>query len=139
MKATAFDTLEYFNGLKTSGMDDAQAHAITRETSKAIDQMIDSKELSTKKDLKECEYLVKAYLKDLEMKLKKFIITTVISATAVLSAIPILIPHFSYQPTPHVVRHRSPKSMPEVSTYPENTPTSSTLGLYETPGFHLSP
>ena len=121
MKATAFDTLEYFNGLKISGMDDAQAHAITKETAKAIDQMIDSKELSTKKDLKESEYLVKAYLKDLEMKLKKFIVTTVITATAVLSAIPVLIPHFQYRSAPHVVRHRVKQSNPEVSSYQEST------------------
>ena len=122
MKATAFDTLEYFNGLKTSGMDDAQAHAITRETAKAIDQMIDSKELTTKKDLKEYEFIVKSYLKDLEMKLKKFIITTVITATAVLSAIPVLIPHLQYLQTPaHVVRHRVRQSRPEGSSYQEST------------------
>lgn len=46
-----FDTLEYMDELKRSGMKQEVAEAITKATSKALNQMMDTKELTTKKDL----------------------------------------------------------------------------------------
>jgi hypothetical protein len=52
MRATpTFDTLEYMNELKRSGMKQEEAEAITNANTKAFNQMIDTKELSTKTDL----------------------------------------------------------------------------------------
>lgn len=50
-----FDTLEYMDELKRSGMKQEEAEAITKATSKAFNQMMETKEVSTKLDLKELE------------------------------------------------------------------------------------
>ena len=50
-----FDTLEYMDELKRSGMKHEEAEAITKATSKAFNQMMETKEVSTKLDLKELE------------------------------------------------------------------------------------
>ena len=50
-----FDTLEYMDELKNAGMEQGLAEAITKANAKAFNQMIDMKELVTKKDLKEME------------------------------------------------------------------------------------
>lgn len=57
-----FDTLEYMDELKRSGMKQEVAEAITKATSKALNQMMDTKELTTKKDLN-----------DMKVELVKFI------------------------------------------------------------------
>lgn len=66
-----FDTLEYMDLLKKSGMKQIEAEAITKATSKALNQMMDTKDISTKKDLKELEVCLKKDLKALEVSLKK--------------------------------------------------------------------
>lgn len=49
--AITFDTMQYMTELKESGMKQEEAEAITRATSKALGQMIESKEVATKSDL----------------------------------------------------------------------------------------
>lgn len=49
--AVTFDTLEYMDELKRSGMKQVEAEAITKATAKAFTQMMETKELATKKDL----------------------------------------------------------------------------------------
>lgn len=46
-----FDTLEYVESLKKSGIKQEQAEAITRATSKAFIQLIEASDLATKNDL----------------------------------------------------------------------------------------
>lgn len=46
-----FDTMEYMEELKLSGMNPIEAEAITKATSKAFNQMMVIKELCTKNDL----------------------------------------------------------------------------------------
>jgi len=48
-----FDTLEYMDELKRSGMKAEEAEAITKATAKALNQIAETKELATKKDLQE--------------------------------------------------------------------------------------
>ena len=66
-----FDTLEYLNDLKESGMRQEEAEAITRATSKAFSQLIEIKQLTTKHDLKELEIGVKKEIKELEIATTK--------------------------------------------------------------------
>jgi DNA-binding protein len=49
--SVVFDTLEYMDELKKSGMHQEHAEAITKATAKAFTQMVDAKELSNKKDI----------------------------------------------------------------------------------------
>jgi len=48
-----FDTLEYMDELKKSGMKQEVAEAITKATSKALNQMMETKEIATKNDIQE--------------------------------------------------------------------------------------
>jgi hypothetical protein len=71
-----FDTLEYMDELKRSGMKHEEAEAITKATSKAFNQMMETKELSTKADL----------LK-LKNELEHFIVKMVGTSIAVLGGL----------------------------------------------------
>lgn len=51
--AITFDTLEYMDELKRSGMRQEEAEAITKATAKALNQLVETKELATKSDLQE--------------------------------------------------------------------------------------
>jgi uncharacterized protein YegJ (DUF2314 family) len=62
--SVTFDTLEFMDELKNSGMDQAQAEAVTKATAKAFTQMMETKELATKKDLKELEVSLKSDIKE---------------------------------------------------------------------------
>ena len=62
--AATFDTLEYMDELKRSGMDQEQAEAITKATQKALNQLVDAKELSTKKDIQEVKIDLMKYISD---------------------------------------------------------------------------
>lgn len=73
MRATMFDTLEYMDELKRSGMKPTEAAAITKATSKAFYQMLETKEFTTKADLKHLELLVKKELDDSKLELTKCI------------------------------------------------------------------
>lgn len=55
-----FDTLEYSNELKRSGIPEQQAEAITKATSNALQQVLDSEHLATKKDIQEIKSLIHA-------------------------------------------------------------------------------
>lgn len=57
-----FDTLDFMDELKRSGMKQEEAEAITKATAKALNQMVETKELATKKDLQ-----------DIKVELIKFI------------------------------------------------------------------
>jgi hypothetical protein len=65
----AFDTLEYMDELKRSGMDQEQAEAITKATAKALSQAIDSGGIATQQDI----FSLKDDIKNLEVKIKDFI------------------------------------------------------------------
>ncbi len=53
-----FDTLSYSNELKKNGFTDKQADAITKATSIAFNQIINSENLATKKDILELKDLI---------------------------------------------------------------------------------
>ncbi len=56
-----FDTLEYMEDLMKSGIAKEQAEAITKANVKAFNQMIEVKELATKKDIRDLQsYITKA-------------------------------------------------------------------------------
>lgn len=72
MRSTiTFDTLEYSEELKKSGMEPETAEALTKATARAFNQMMETKDLTTTHDLIE-----------LEKRLQLFIIK---SLTALLS------------------------------------------------------
>lgn len=71
-----FDTLEYMDELKRSGMKQEEAEAITKATAKAFTQMMETKELATKKDIL-----------DLEMKLQAFIVKAITTSIVILGGI----------------------------------------------------
>jgi hypothetical protein len=56
--SVSFDTLEFLEDLKRSGIPELQAEAITRATAKALNQFLDSKEIATKKDINELKELI---------------------------------------------------------------------------------
>jgi len=62
-----FDTLEYIDELRKSGMDESEAEAITRATARALVQTIEIKELATKRDILE----IKNQIKEFEIVTKK--------------------------------------------------------------------
>ena len=65
MRSTiTFDTLEYSEELKKSGMKPETAEAITKATQKALNQLVDVKELSTKKDIQEVKIDLMKYISD---------------------------------------------------------------------------
>lgn len=77
MRATiTFDTLEYMDELKRSGMRQEEAEAITKATAKAFNQMLEAKEVVTKKDLQ-----------DMKMELQAFIVRAVTTAIILLGSL----------------------------------------------------
>lgn len=72
----SFDTLEYMDELKRGGINQSEAEAITKATSKAFTQMMIMKELCTKKDLS-----------DLKTDLQAFIVKAVTSTIFILGSI----------------------------------------------------
>lgn len=77
-----FDTLEYMDELKKSGMKQEEAEAITKATAKAFTQLMDTKELVTRKDLTH-----------LKIQLQSFIVKAVSTVIVILSGIQTLL-HF---------------------------------------------
>jgi len=67
--AIPFDTLLYMEELRDSGMDVKQAEAITKANAKALNEMLELRELATKKDIKEIEVKIR----EQELKLTKLI------------------------------------------------------------------
>jgi hypothetical protein len=55
MRSITFDTLEFMDGIKESGLSAEQAEAITKATSKAITQIMSTNELATKDDIHKLE------------------------------------------------------------------------------------
>jgi hypothetical protein len=83
MKSTiTFDTLQFTNELKESGMRQEEAEAITKATQRAFVQMIEVKEIATKSDIKE-----------LEMRLQSFIIKSITTTVILLGGLQTLL-HF---------------------------------------------
>jgi hypothetical protein len=72
----SFDTLEYMDELKRGGLNQPEAEAITKATSKAFTQMMLTKELCTKKDLT-----------DLRTDLQGFIVKAITSTIFILGSI----------------------------------------------------
>lgn len=66
-----FDTLEYMEELRESGMDMKQAEAITKANAKAFNEMVKLNDLATKQDIKELESSTKKDLKEMEILLRK--------------------------------------------------------------------
>ncbi len=71
-----FDTLEYMDELKRSGMDQQHAEALTKATAKAFTQMMETKEIATKSDLR-----------TLKMELQAFIVKTITTSILILGGI----------------------------------------------------
>lgn len=71
-----FDTLEYMDELKRSGMDQQHAEALTKATAKAFTQMMETKEIATKSDLR-----------SLKMELQAFIVKTITTSILILGGI----------------------------------------------------
>lgn len=47
----SFDTLEYMDELKKAGMNNKEAEAITKATAKAFNQIMETREVSTRSDI----------------------------------------------------------------------------------------
>lgn len=71
-----FDTLEYLEGLKKAGMNAEEAEAITKATQKALNQILDTYDIATKKDIR-----------DLKVELQSFIIKSITSSIGVICSI----------------------------------------------------
>jgi hypothetical protein len=54
----AFDTLEFMDELKRSGMNIQEAESLTKATAKAFSQMMQTHEMATKKDLGHLEVTI---------------------------------------------------------------------------------
>ncbi len=78
----AFDTLEFTDDLKKGGFKQEEAEAVAKATAKAFTQMIDTKELATKKDILE-----------LKIELKSFIGNVIIGSFVILAGVQTLL-HF---------------------------------------------
>ena len=77
MRATiTFDTLEYMDELKRSGMRQEEAEAITKATAKAFNQMLETKEVVTKQDLHE-----------MKIELQSFIVKAITTSIVVLGGL----------------------------------------------------
>jgi len=70
-----FDTLEYMEELKKSGLTQEQAEGITKATAKAFVQMVDIKSLATKNEISE----LKIILKEMELRTYKVILSMFIA------------------------------------------------------------
>jgi len=70
--AIIFDTLEYMDELKRSGMEQGQAEAMTKATSKALNQLMETKEVATTNDLKTLELNLQKNLNETKVELIKF-------------------------------------------------------------------
>lgn len=79
----SFNTLDYYLDLVQSGISENQAEAITQSTVKAFNQLLQFKEIATRKDLD-----------TLEKRMKAFIVTTVSSSIFLLGSLQTLL-HFS--------------------------------------------
>lgn len=66
MNMVQFDTLEYAKKLKSSGVSDEHAEAMTEAMSEALT----SKDIATKRDLKELEVSLTIKIKDIESSTK---------------------------------------------------------------------
>lgn len=71
-----FDTLECVNDLKKCGLKQETAEAITKATAKALNQMMDIKEIATKKDLIA-----------LRIELQAFIVKSISYSIAILASL----------------------------------------------------
>ncbi len=76
MRVTNFDTLEYLDELKRSGMRTEEAEAITKATAKAFTQILDIKEIGTKSDFKQLEAVLKKEMSDNKLELIKYVSDT---------------------------------------------------------------
>jgi hypothetical protein len=63
-----FDTLEYMDELKRSGMKPDEAEAITKATARAFTQLMDTKELCNKKDLMDAKMDIMKHISDTTWK-----------------------------------------------------------------------
>lgn len=75
-----FDTLEYLDQLKNSGIEQEQAEAITKATAKAFSQLMENQELVTKTDLK-------LEIQNLKMELQSFIVKSVVTTITILGGL----------------------------------------------------
>ena len=82
MSTLTFDTMQYMDDLKKGGMTQEQAEAITKAISNALSQLMETKDISTKRDLQ-----------TLKMELQGFIVKSLTTTAAVLGGIQVLF-HF---------------------------------------------
>jgi len=89
-----FDTLEYMQELKNSGLTEQQAQGLTKATAKAFGQMADVKELVTKNDIIELKNATQKDILTLELALKSFIVKSFLIGIGALGTIQSLIQHY---------------------------------------------
>lgn len=80
MAAITFDTLAYSKTLQAAGIPQAQADALAKAQKDAIDEMVEAKELATRKDL-----LVA--LSDTKHEILKWMMGMLVAQTAMLVAV----------------------------------------------------
>lgn len=85
-----FDTLEYMDELKKSGMRQEEAEAITKATQRALNQLVETKDLATKNDLSELRLVLKSDIHDAMWRTIKILATFQIVTVGVFT----LIQHF---------------------------------------------
>ena len=80
MASITFDTLAYSKTLQAAGIPQAQADALAKAQKDAIDEMVDAKELATKKDLM-------VALADTKHEILKWMMGMLVAQTAMLVAV----------------------------------------------------
>lgn len=83
MRSVSFDTLEYLDVLKKAGMKEAEAEAITKATSQALNQMIEYNKIVTKDDII-----------NLKIDLQSFIIKSISTSIMILGGWQALLSYF---------------------------------------------
>lgn len=81
--------------LKDGGFNQQQAEILTTANSEAFEQLINLKELATKKDvnnLKNDIYALKIDIENVKIDLQKFILRSIIGTAALITAIQVILP-----------------------------------------------
>ena len=85
MTTTTFDTLAYSKTLQDAGMPREQADALAHAQKRAVDEMVNTKELATKGDLRETELSLKKEIREVELRLLKWQFGMALALAAIMA------------------------------------------------------
>ena len=82
-----FDTLEFSKELRRCGFTEEQAEGLAKAQKNALDQMVDAKELATKKDMMQLEHNLKKNILEVKHDMIRWVVMGLITQTGVLIAL----------------------------------------------------